>query len=149
MAGDLRLRFEPLGRQHDRAAFSCGEPALDIYLKTRAGQDARRNLARVIVVVTPDKTTIVGYYTLSTLAIAIGELPAEIARKLPGYDEMPAALIGRLARDLRYRGHGIGEVLLADAIGRVLEAGDREGIFAIVEIGRGWCRERVCQSVDN
>src|SRR3546814_14946636 len=127
MVGGLLLGFEPLGRQQDRSAFLWGDPALDIYLKTRAGQDARRNLARVIVAVTPDETTIVGYYTLSTLAIAIGELTAEIARKLPGYDEMPAALIGRLGRDPRYRTHRIGEGLMAAPTVRLLQAGAQPG----------------------
>jgi hypothetical protein len=33
---------EPLGRQHDRAAFHCGAEALDRYLKQQARQDARK-----------------------------------------------------------------------------------------------------------
>jgi GNAT superfamily N-acetyltransferase len=127
-----RLVFEPLGRHHDRASFSCGEPALDHYLKTRAGQDIRRNVARVFVAVPPGSGEIAGYYSISTSSIAFDQIPDELARKLPRYGEMPAALIGRLARDLRWRGKGVGEILVADALGRVLEAAARMGIYAIV-----------------
>ncbi len=43
-----------------------------------------------------------------------------------------AALIGRLARDERVRGRGMGELLLADAIHRILAAGHSIAVFAIV-----------------
>jgi ribosomal protein S18 acetylase RimI-like enzyme len=41
-------------------------------------------------------------------------------------------LIGRLARDERARGEGIGELLLADAVRRILGAGRTLAVFAIV-----------------
>ena len=41
--------IEPLGK-HDRAAFSCGVAALDDWFRSRAGQDERRNVARVFAV---------------------------------------------------------------------------------------------------
>jgi GNAT superfamily N-acetyltransferase len=125
------IRIEPLSEQHDRAAFSCGEPALDDYFCHRAGQDERRDVARVFVA-TEEGLGIVGFYTLSTCAIHPGQLPKEIARKLPRYDTIPAALIGRLARDLRTRGRGVGELLLADAIKRVLAADRSMAVWAIL-----------------
>lgn len=127
-----RLDFEPLASRHDRVAFSCGVPALDEYLKRRAGQDARRDVARVFVAVPRGTTEIAGYYTLGSFAIALDEMPESLAAKLPRYGDMPAALIGRLARDLRWRGRGIGELLVADAIARVLDASRSLAIFAIV-----------------
>ena len=45
---------------------------------------------------------------------------------------MPADLIGRLARDERARGRGIGDRLLADAILRILGAGRTLAAFAIL-----------------
>ena len=64
--------------------------------------------------------------------LSLTDVPDEIARKLPRYDAIPAALIGRLARDVRVRGQGIGELLLADAIRRILAAGSTLAVFAIV-----------------
>jgi GNAT superfamily N-acetyltransferase len=127
----LGIAIEPLGRHHDRAAFSCGQQELDDWFRRRASQDEKRNVARVFVAV-DDELGVVGFYSLSTYALAMEDLPEEIARKLPRYDAIPAALIGRLARDTRARGRGVGELLLADAVRRVLGAGESVAVFAIV-----------------
>ena len=122
--------IEPLGK-HDRAAFSCGVAALDDWFRLRAGQDERRNAARVFVVV-DDRYGVVGFYSLSSFTLTIGDLPPEHAKRLPRYDLIPAALIGRLARDQRVRGEGIGALLVADAVRRVLDAARSLAVFAVV-----------------
>jgi ribosomal protein S18 acetylase RimI-like enzyme len=127
----LAIAIEPLGKQHSRAAFSCGQPALDDWFRRRASQDEKRNVARVFVAV-DDEVGIIGFYSLSSFTLAIDDLPEEIARKLPRYDAIPAALIGRLARDQQVRRRGIGELLLADAVRRILDAGRSLAVFAIV-----------------
>jgi ribosomal protein S18 acetylase RimI-like enzyme len=60
------------------------------------------------------------------------DLSEQIAHKLPRYDTIPASLIGRLARDQRTRGQGLGELLLVDAIRRIFGAGRSIAVFAIV-----------------
>lgn len=125
------VAIEPLGKSHVRAAFSCGEPDLDDWFRRRASQDDRRDLARVFVAI-DDSLGVVGFYSLSSYTLAIADLPDEIARRLPRYDAIPAALIGRLARDLRVRGDGVGALLVADAVRRVLAAGRTLAVFAIV-----------------
>ena len=127
----MAVTIEPLGKRHDRAAFSCGQPALDDWFRNRAGQDEKRDVARVFVAV-DDTLGIVGFYSLSSLHLTIDDLPEAIARKLPRYDAIPAALIGRLARDNRARGSGLGGLLLADAVRRILGAGRSVAVFAIV-----------------
>jgi GNAT superfamily N-acetyltransferase len=126
----LDILVEPLGK-HGRARFSCGQPDLDDWFRLRASQDERRNIARVFVAVAPD-LGVIGFYSLSTLSLSLDHLPQEVAHKLPHYDAIPAALIGRLARDERVRGRGVGELLLADAIQRILGAGRSVAVFAIV-----------------
>jgi GNAT superfamily N-acetyltransferase len=125
------MQFRPLDVGDDRAAFSCGVPPLDDWFHARAGQDQRRNVARVYVAV-DDLHGIVGFYSLSTLSIVGGDLPETLARKLPRYGEVPAILIGRLARDLRVRGNGVGELLLADAVARILDISREIGVYVIV-----------------
>jgi GNAT superfamily N-acetyltransferase len=115
------LRVEALGPAHDRAAFDCGVPALDRYLRVQASQDARRNLAAPFVLVLPGGA-VAGYYTLSATALQIAELPAAVTAKLPRYPLVPATLIGRLATDLRHRGRGFGRFLLADALHRAAKS---------------------------
>jgi hypothetical protein len=97
--------IEPLDKHHDRADFSCGEASLDRYLRSQAGQDARRHVAAPFVAVAAaGSPRVLGYYTLSAFGIELAELPDETARKLPGYPVVPAALLGRLAVDQRQRG---------------------------------------------
>jgi ribosomal protein S18 acetylase RimI-like enzyme len=127
----LHFTIEPLARHHDRTAFSCGRPQLDDWFRHRAGQDERRNIARVFVGVDAE-SRVVGFYTLSSFTLSIEEMPAELQRKLPKYQAVPAALIGRLARDERVRGKGVGELLIADAIRRILGAARSMAVFAIV-----------------
>ena len=126
----MAVRIEPLG-SHDRSSFSSGQPQLDDWFRDRAGQDEKRNVARVFVAV-DDELGVIGFYSLSSYTVALTDLPRGIARKLPRYDAIPAALIGRLARDVRARGRGMGELLLADAVRRILGAGRSVGVFTIV-----------------
>src|ERR1700731_1222371 len=97
--------IETLRNDHDRSDFSCGNVSLDRYLKEQAGQDLRRACAYCFVLA-PKRgdTSILGYYTLSSYGIDVGELPADVAKKLPRYPLIPAALLGRLAVDRRYQG---------------------------------------------
>lgn len=127
----MDILIEPLGKHHDRTSFSCGQPDLDEWFRLRASQDEKRNVARVFVAVA-EGLGVVGFYSLSSFTLSLENLPQEIAHKLPRYDAIPAALIGRLARDERVRGQGVGELLLADAIRRILGIGRSIAVFAIV-----------------
>ena len=122
--------IEPLGPQHDRANFKCGQPDLDDWFLHRAGQDEKRNLARVFVMA--DKEGGLGFYTLSSFTLSIPDLPEELAKRLPQYERLPAALIGRLARAERARGSGVGETLLLDALRRTLSAARAVAVYAIL-----------------
>ena len=125
------LTVEPLAPHHDRASFSCGEPSLDRYIRRQASQDARRRVARVFVVSGEPPERIAGYYALSAASFEKDNLPEGLAKRLPHYP-VPAAVIGRLAVDLRSQGSGLGEVPLLDAIHRVVRAGDTIGVYAVV-----------------
>ncbi len=102
----MEIVIEPLGKLHDRRAFRCGQEALDDWFRHRASQDEKRNVARVFVAVTAE-LGVVGFYSLSALSLSLESVPEELAHRLPRYDAIPAALIGRLARDGRVRGKGV------------------------------------------
>ena len=83
------FRVEPLGKHHDRAAFSCGVTELDTYLQRYVGQDQRRNLTRCFVLIKLDEPQrILGYYTLSNAAVLRGH--DEDAPLTSPYPEIPA-----------------------------------------------------------
>jgi GNAT superfamily N-acetyltransferase len=116
-----KLRVESLGPHHDRHAFESGVEPLDRYFRTQAGQDARKKMAAPFVLVLPDGG-IAGYYTLSSTAMKLAELPDDTARRLPRYPLVPATLLGRLAVDKRFQGKGYGRFLLADALLRAVRS---------------------------
>lgn len=130
----LKFRSEPLDKsKHDRAAFSCEQEALDRYLKEQASQEIKKRVAAVYVL-TPDGRTIAGYYTLSQYSVDAGELSPEVAKKLkvPRYEKLPATLLGRLARSREFKGSGIGELLLMDALKRALDHSKNVASLAVV-----------------
>jgi ribosomal protein S18 acetylase RimI-like enzyme len=123
--------IEPLGSHHDRAAFSCGDPALDAYLQRQASQDIRRRVAQLFVALGDMPGKIAGYYSLSAASFEKDELPTALAKRLPHYP-VPAAILGRLAVDRERQGQGLGETLLLDAIRRVVRASATLAVYAIV-----------------
>jgi ribosomal protein S18 acetylase RimI-like enzyme len=116
------FRIEPLGGEHERSSFRCGEDLLDRYLQTQATQDLRRRIANCFVAVEAVTGHIAAYYTISAASIPLVDLPSDETRRLPRYPTVPAVRIGRLAVDLRFQGHGLGGALLADAAARTLKA---------------------------
>jgi predicted GNAT family N-acyltransferase len=132
-------RIEPLGAHHDRTAFCCGNPPLDSYLHQQAGQDQKRKLAAVFVL-TADRATIAGYYTLSAHSIQAAELPPEQAKKLPQYP-LPVTLLGRLAVALPLHGQGLGEFLLLDALERSCRGSLQVASWAVVVDAKAGARD--------
>ena len=125
-------KIEPLGKKHERAAFSCGDETLDTYLKKRASQEANKKIATTFVLLHSQTNSVIGYYTLSAASIMLADLPIATAKKLPKYPHVPATLLGRLAIDSRYQGRGYGELLLTDALRRALQVTTEVSSFAVV-----------------
>ena len=126
----MPVRFEPLTRRHNRTSFTSGVGALDEWFRTRATQDQRRHVAQVFVAL--DEQGVVGFYSLSMFTLALESLPDQLAHELPRYEAISAALIARLARHERTKGSGIGDLLVADAVKRVLAAAESVAAYAIV-----------------
>jgi GNAT superfamily N-acetyltransferase len=125
-----RRVVEILGGHHDRSGFSCGKEPLDHYLRQQAGQDVRRRLAAAFVVCAPGTAEVVAYHTLSALSIPVGEVSAEVRRRIP-YPEVPGVLVGRLAVDQRHGRQGLGSFLLMDAAARCLSV-EGPAVWAMV-----------------
>lgn len=129
---DASVLVETLAAHHDRAAFSCGNEALDRYLREQATQDIRRNTARIFVAVEPSQPDrMLGFFTLSAASVVTSDLPPEIARRLPRHP-IPAALIGRLAVDRNVAGRGLGGVLVADAVKKALAAAETVATAVVI-----------------
>jgi GNAT superfamily N-acetyltransferase len=125
-------RIRSFDKDVDATSFSCGQPELDDYIRRFASQDVRRNVARVFVA-TPetDLDRMAGFFTLSAGSINCSDLPPPLAKKLPRYP-VPVALIGRLAVDAKFKGKGLGSILLVDACQKVKSASAMLAVAGIV-----------------
>lgn len=113
---------EPLNSKHNKSDFSCGKELLDGYLHRQANQDIKRKLSTCFVINDEEKNQVKGYYTLSSCGISLEMIPENIQKQLPkSYKYIPAILLGRLAIDNKYKGQGIGKLILIDALKRCHE----------------------------
>jgi predicted GNAT family N-acyltransferase len=132
--------FEPLGEQHDRAAFSCGVEALDNYFRgDPVRQDVSRKTANAFVL-TNDGKSVAGFYTLSPFSILSVDLPARLAKKLP-QRPIGATLIGRMGVDKSHQGQRLGELLLTDALYKAWQASKLVSSWAVVVDAKVGARE--------
>jgi GNAT superfamily N-acetyltransferase len=114
---------------HDRSSFDCGEPSLDLFIRTLARQFQDRGLGVTWVAVDPaDPRRILGYYTLSMSAV----LQDEFSDSRLGVPRIPVALLGRMAVDRSVQGHGTGWRLLAHALYAAYHLSIRIGAHAVV-----------------
>jgi predicted N-acetyltransferase YhbS len=101
-----------LASTHEKDKFSCGHKMLDNYLHKHAKQDMKRKLSACFVL-PDDNKQIKGYYTLSNASIQRAHLPEFVIKKLPpAYKDLPVTLLGRLAVDVKFKGKGMGALLL-------------------------------------
>jgi len=126
----VEYRIEPLGSNHDRAAFSCGVAALDTYIQRQARQDLERKLAAVFIL-TADSKTIAGFYTLSAHSVLAADLPDAMAKRLPRFP-LPVTLLARMAVSHSLRGQGLGEFLLMHALERAWLGSRQVASWAVV-----------------
>lgn len=119
-----------LNSTHKKKEFSCGEGSLDSYIKIQAGQDQKKRVS-ICFVLAEDDGMIKGYYTLANDSISRDSIPASLGKTMP-YKKLPVTLIGRLARDERYKGGDIGPWLVVDALKKALRVSDEIGSIAVV-----------------
>ena len=129
------ITTEILSNSHKKQKidFSCGKALLDTYLRTQASQDVRRKLSACFVSLNAETGLIQGYYTLSNNSIPLDIVPDSFKNQLPDtYRSIPVTLLGRLAVDNRFKGTGIGRMLLIDALRKSYEISKSIGSFAVV-----------------
>jgi GNAT superfamily N-acetyltransferase len=117
---------EALAPHHDLTSFDSGEPLLDGWLKHRARRNESR-FSRTYVVC--DGARVIGFHTLVAGAVAREDAPASLRRNAP--EQIPVAVLARLAVDHRYAGRGIGTDLLGDTFRRIIAASRSIAVAAL------------------
>jgi GNAT superfamily N-acetyltransferase len=119
---------ELLNATHDAAAFDCGIPELNDWLRRRALFNQGEGASRTYVVT--EGKRIMGYYALAAGGINVAAAPGRFRRNMP--NPIPVALLGRLAVDRSHQGRGLGRALFRDSAKRVVNAADVLGIRGLI-----------------
>jgi GNAT superfamily N-acetyltransferase len=121
------IRIEPLGPQHDRGAFCCGNPIIDDWCHKQAHKDHDKYRARVFVACDAESNTVQGFYSLTIRSLA----PRTFLNIGFGSREIPAIYFAMLGVDKSRAGAGIGSALMIDSFERVLRVAEDVGAYCL------------------
>jgi GNAT superfamily N-acetyltransferase len=122
----------PIGKGHDRGAFDCGDPDLNLYLQKFARQNHESGGAKCFIAAPADAPArVLGFYTLSPASIEYSRTPALAKKGLARYD-VPVFRLGRLAIDRTVQGRGLGGALLLRAADRCIRVAQDVGGVALL-----------------
>ena len=128
-----RFRIAPFDPAcHERSVFSCGVERLDNYLQRTAKKHQSGDFARVFVALVEEDPRVVGYYAINAHSIEAPDLPTALVRNAPRHGGVPAAYLSMIAVDRRAQGQGLGRILLADALKRLIPVSAEIGVAAVV-----------------
>lgn len=128
------MKIQLLEKTHKRKDFACEENSLTEYIRKQVGQDIRKRLATCFVAV-DNEQNVIGYYTLTSESLGRELIPDKYLKQVPRNYNVPVILLGRLARDIKTKGTGLGEHLLLDALFRSYKLSNEsiEAMAVIVE----------------
>ena len=121
-----------LDKTHNRKNFESEEQLLTDYIQRQVSQDVKKRLAICFVAADKDNN-VTGYYTLTSESLGRELIPEKYLKKVPENYNAPVILLGRLARDIKEKGSGLGEHLLVDALFRAFTISEESiGAMAVV-----------------
>lgn len=120
----------PLAEEDDREVFDCGRESINAWFRRHAWFNHVNHLSRVNVIADAESARIAGFVTLSAAQIERAFLPKPQRRNRP--DPVPAILLGQLAVDKDYQGHGHAADLLLFALKTSLRVSDSVGGMGVI-----------------
>jgi len=126
------LAPEPIQVFHNVDSFCSGESSLDDWLRQRALKNEILGASRTFVACTEKEGNkiVVGYFALAAGSVAHSQVSSKTKRNMP--NPIPVLVLGRLAVDNHWQGHGLGASLLQDAVLRSKAAAEHIGARALL-----------------
>lgn len=125
--GEPKIKIEPLGPSHDRAAFSCGEEYIDKWCKKTAHKDHEKYRSRVFVATPTNSNIVIGVYSMTIRSLA----PKTFLNVGFGSWEIPAIYFATLGVCKTHEKQGIGTALMVDAFKRALRVAEEVGAYCL------------------
>lgn len=125
---------EAIAKAHDRSAFDCGDPQMNVFLQRFARQGHEQNAAKTFCAIADDDPgRVLGFYTIAPTAVEHERVLATMTKGL-GRHDVPGFKLARLATDRTISGQGLGGQLLAAAALRCLRlAGEGGGVLLVID----------------
>ena len=117
---------ESITRKHDRAAFDCGDAALNEFLLRYARQSHDQGAAKTFLAIDDASNAILGFYSLAPASIAYDRTPDIVRRGLARH-EVAGFRLARIAVHRAWQGSGLG--------GQLLLAAGRRCLAVAAEVG--------------
>jgi GNAT superfamily N-acetyltransferase len=120
------LWLERLGAHHDLSEFASGNEELGSWLRRHALAAQQMDSARTFLLVSGGKdaeSSVAGCFSLTMGSVLRAEAPTKLVRGLAAYP-IGMVLLARLAVDRSKQGHGLGALLLAEALRKAVAAGE-------------------------
>lgn len=124
----LGIEAFPLTDSFDITKFQCENKKYEKYLKETASNDHSNNIGKVWLFIR--RKEVVAYVT-----IAMSQLHKSEHKKLgkmTGHGYIPGLLLGQMARDIRYKGKGLGKIMTAWVIKEAIIISKRIGCRLII-----------------
>jgi GNAT superfamily N-acetyltransferase len=124
------MEIRALREADDRSRFRSGDPDLDRFFLSFAGQNQFKHYVGVTYVAVEDRT-ILGFATVAPGHVEIDGLPAAARKKLPRYP-LPVLRLARLAVDQSVRSQGLGTQLLRFVLELAIRMANDFGCVGVV-----------------
>src|SRR6185503_13149347 len=124
------MEIRALSESDDRSAFQSGDPDLDRFFRSFAGQNQFKHHVGVSYVAV-EARKILGYCTVAPGQVEIDGLPVSVRKRMPRYP-LPVLRLARLAVDQEARGQGLGRELLRFVLTLALRMAHDFGCVGVV-----------------
>ena len=124
------LSIETLSTIHNRAEFDCGNKALNNFLQKIARQHTEKGLSKTFALIdSKHPNDIIAFMSLVVCEVLAEDIPHQWKNKYP--NRIPAAKLAKLAVAIDQQKKGYGELLLIDAMQKILNVSYKMGVAGL------------------